>query len=66
MATTMPPPALAAPPNAMRERAGRAAEQAGDGEGADAGGAAAGLDVARPPAALEPDQQPDAERDGKS
>jgi hypothetical protein len=48
------------------ERAGRAAEQPGDGEGADAGGAPSGLDVARPPATLEPDQEPNAERDGKS
>src|SRR5438132_392828 len=43
-----------------------AAQPSGDREGADAGGAAAGLELARAPAALEPDQQPDAECNGKA
>ena len=65
MATTIPPPALAAPPNAIASAPGGAAEQAGDCEGANAGGAAAGsYSRVRQPRSS-PINSPDAECDGK-
>ena len=64
--STMPPAAPAAPPRASAIAPDGAAEQPDDRERADARRAAAGCVGAGPPAALEPDQQADAERDRKT
>ncbi len=50
-------------PDRLRQRRCEAAEQAADGKGAHARGAMAGRDFTRLPAALEADQEADAERD---
>ena len=47
------------------QRPDHAAEQAGHRKSSNAGGAAAGFTPAGAPSALEPDQQPDAQRDGE-
>ena len=66
MATTMPPPALAAPPNAMASAPIAPPSSPEIAKVRMPAARRAGLELARAPAALEPDQQPDAERDGEA
>ena len=63
--STTPPASVSGVPAASAKHATVPPSKPDNGEGANAGGAAAGLLIARPPAALEPDQQTDAERDGE-